>query len=705
MLIIGGNVAFTSYGKTLPDGGLAALLDEKLDFALAEERLSRVKKEGGFKRALQFYLRSRNRSLSDVDLFVLSSCCDRLGAVPVPYDLPSGRVQFCSHHLSHALGSFVWSGFEEALVVVMDSGGDVFGDIVNGRWWQTPREQQSIYRINRESFKLLHRDADRANDMGFGEIFRAVTYYLGWPGARYAGNTMALSELGSASNLPNLRFVREERGVSRFPGGNDPNSPVENVKKLLTQCDLGHLPERKEHAPFLPHHFDVAAVLQRNLEEYLEKIVRRFVQDTRVPNVVLTGGVAYNCIAVGRLRESMPDVEFYVQPASGDVGQCFGNVCYGFFLDRQRLPRLASKRADLGSFSRLKKGGRIKGLVLKRDPRLKALSSAIAAGGVAVFHHGRSEYGPRALGFRSLIADATRPANKRRLNRLKGRNYLMPVAPVVPYDQVGRYFDVARSLPYMTEALRLKRAKQEQLLGVAHGSWCRIQTVSPADNRPLYDLAIRVGELTGDPILFNTSLNGPGEPITERAFEAFDFFLRSRVTLAWINGWLYEKVGVMSDTQMTIERSDYAESLPADDKFDTSTIRRRLQTVFPDLVPDPRQRFLLNKEFIEWVKQGRKCTTVRYAEGAVQYPLRRLLPLYASEQFEKFDFQMEQIGQVAVQGVCYKAFSDLDDNDARLDGFSSARELRSVLKEIYGHIGDGDIMTIFFIAFAGSGSR
>lgn len=348
MLIIGANLGATSYGKRLPDGSLSVLRDEKVEFAAAEERFSRTKCDGGFDLAFEAYLKRWKRKRSDIELFVFSSCCDELGRAPIPGGVAVERVVFCSHHLSHALGSFVWSNFDEAIAIVIDSGGDNLEPLKAGQWWRSAREQHSFFHLTQKKHRLIGRHADGRGEAGFGELFRAFTYYLGWHGARYAGNTMALSGFGDSDALQRLHLfdIDNERFASHID--NDPNRPIEIVQTFLERSNLSGFKPRPARGPFERYHFDLASLIQRELERYLETVIRNLVRSTGVSNVILSGGVAYNCLAVGRLREKLQNIELFVQPASGDIGQGFGNACYGFFLTDGRTPFFEERKSDLG---------------------------------------------------------------------------------------------------------------------------------------------------------------------------------------------------------------------------------------------------------------------------------------------------------------------------------------------------------------------
>jgi len=177
-LVAGANVKTTSFGFALPDGGFAAIRNGNLVFAIAEERLSRQKKDGGFRNALKLFNKQYRTRGEAIDLLVTSSCCDEVGAPPVEGFVGAERLLPCGHHQSHAIGSFSWSGYEDALVVVLDSGGDTFAPVRDGSWWSVGREQHSIFYFHRKQFELIARHADQAFDFGFWGIVSRCNIFL-----------------------------------------------------------------------------------------------------------------------------------------------------------------------------------------------------------------------------------------------------------------------------------------------------------------------------------------------------------------------------------------------------------------------------------------------------------------------------------------------------------------------------------------------
>jgi carbamoyltransferase len=699
MIVVGANVAKSSNGLSLPDGGLAVIRDGKLLFAIAEERLAREKKVGGFEKALEFASAKYLGPKESIDEVVLSSCCDFMGRPSHAFPRDQS-VSYCGHHRSHAIGSLAWSGFSRAIILVMDSGGDVLTEERGRAWWQLDREQHSIFVADNGLVELVDRHASGPGDIGFGELYRAMTYFLGWHGARYAGNTMAAGALGQVGVFEDLTFFSEDNGNFRFPTGNDPQKGAGVITDLLGSRGYDFVSPRSQHGPFHRLHFSIAAWIQRELDRYVTSVFARYCEKYGTQNVILSGGVAYNCVTAGRLEQCGKGFKVFVQPASGDAGQCVGNAVDGYLRRTGELISLSNSSVSLGGAYKFSRKNRITladmSLSSRDDKNLKSITKRLVEGAVCVLYHGRSEYGPRALGFRSIIAHAANASMRVKLNQIKFRNFLMPVAPVVSKQLASRYFDDSDYTSFMAKNVRLKLEYSKILSACSQGDgWARLQTVDEAQNKVLAGIlnALECGGFI--PVLLNTSLNGPGEPIVESPKDLLSWCQKYEADCAWINGIFYELDHPKSAT-LRFEHSHYAETI--DNQYDPSQLSSRLLTMFPHIQVEKRERFLLRSKYIDWVKEGRKTTTVRFRRRGVEYPISKTLPLYASNRFEGFeDGVTEHTGFIEVNRVTYKFFDDLNDADAIADGFANENELKGKLKEIYSEIDGTDIVMIYEI--------
>lgn len=700
MIIAGCNQGHTSYGKSLPDGGLAVIRNSQLSFAIAEDRLSRIKGDGGFSKAMSYYSRQIAEPGELFDELVVSSCCDYSTSFNFG-NIPSKRITRCGHHRSHALGAVAWSGFDRAVVLVMDSGGDVLQNFSDSKWWLSEREQQSVFLVDGNEIALLARHADGSGAIGFGEFFRSMTYFLGWHGARYAGNTMAAAALAPVgAQLSNLRFFEANGANFMFPQGNDPARNGLLVQDFMERNEIFGYPQRTPEGPFSPKHFELASWLQSELDRYVQRIAEIYCGEYGTRNFVISGGVGYNCVCTGRLQKKNPELNVFLHPASGDVGQCLGNAIDGYLRNTGEILRLKNQRVDLGGKYRMSTKRKNQFLALSADSyidrQMKRLSEVLSEGKICALYHGRSEFGPRALGFRSIIADATYPASRVRLNEIKARNYMMPVAPVVRVEDAPIYFEIDGPSPFMGKSVPLRHQYKEVLASCSQGrGWARIQTVSSDENEVLYRLLTHFFELGRIPVLLNTSLNGPGEPIVESIDDLLRWCERSHVDFVWVGGQLY-KMKMPSAEAFPFSRSKYSEFIDA--AYDPAALHRRLEIIFPHVAVETRERLLLRAEYIQWVREGRKTTTVRFRPDSVEFPRKAVLPLFASNRFEGYtEGETSQIGEVAFTRATYKRFSELDSADAMADGFNSEMELKNTLMEIYPSIGGESMVSIFNI--------
>ncbi|MBO0905597.1 carbamoyltransferase C-terminal domain-containing protein [Jiella sonneratiae] len=701
MIIAGCNQAYTSYSKSLPDGGIAVIQNNNLSFAIAEDRLTRRKGSGGFSAALNYYKTNIAKRGEIFDDLVLSSCCDYSTSF-IFGNLPSKKITRCGHHRSHALGAAAWSGFNRAIVLVMDSGGDVLESVVDGKWWLSKREQHSIFLIDGNEIRLLARHAEDPGAIGFGEIFRAMTYFLGWHGARYAGNTMAAAALAPVRNqLSGFHFFEHSGTEFVFPLGNDPEKNGRLINDLLEKNNIFGFDQRAPDSPFSPKHFGIAAWLQSELDRYVELIAAQYCAMYETENFILSGGVAYNCVSAGRLQKKYPRLNVFVHPASGDVGQCLGNAIDGYLRSTGKILRLPKQGVDLGGKYRMSPQRKTRMAALSTsdcdDPRFTHLSLALAAGKVCALFNGRSEFGPRALGFRSILADATYPVSRARLNEIKSRNYMMPVAPVVRIEDAAVYFDMAGASPYMAKTAPIRDNYKNIIASCSQGhGWARVQTVSRAENEALHRILSAFSRAGRVPVLLNTSLNGPGEPIVESIDDLLSWCERIHIDFVWLNGRLYTMNPAKAEA-FPFSRSKFAELI--DSNYDPIELQERLEIIFPHIAVRKRRRLLLRSDYVRWVQEGRKTTTVRFRAGCVEVPAETSLPLFASNRFESFaEGETLEIGEVFFTRATYKRFSELDEGDAVADGFRSEAELKNTLQQIYPALTGESMVSIFDIS-------
>jgi carbamoyltransferase len=426
--------------------------------------------------------------------------------------LDPGLVRFVPHHVAHAASAYLASGFERCCVMVLDGRGErasyLAGHVVAGQ-----------LRVL-ETQELPH---------SLGLVYEELTDHLGFLRSSDEYKVMALASYGEPRFLPELR-----RLVRPLDGGFQ-----------VGRIDWSTLaPRRLEDDEFAPEHADLAASVQRRLEEVLLELGRRLHEHTGERDLALAGGVALNCVANSRLWEEGPFERIWVQPAAGDAGTALGAA---LFTARELGDRIRPMRtAALGrgwDDAGLETALRTASVPYERPADLAAaVADVIAADGVVAWFQGRSEYGPRALGHRSLLANPARPENLERMNDIKGREQFRPVAPMVLAERAAEIFDGPLPSPFMLFTHRVRDGWRKRIPAVVHvdGS-ARIQTVDRADEPLVASLLEAVEERTGVPIVVNTSLNTAGRPMVDDPRDALECFGSSPVDALAIGPFLLRR--------------------------------------------------------------------------------------------------------------------------------------------------------------------
>ena len=214
MIIVGLNMGRIRSGMALDNGGCCIIKDGRLEVAISEERLSRKKYDGGFEKSLKYCLEYCKAKLSDVDLFIVSSCCEKQlsDGVDIGLDVPKEKIRTISHHLSHAYSAFAVSPFEKAIIMVLDNEGNIIGDQVEDDYWKNRLERSSFYVGRGSQITLLERDMDEPNIVGFGESYRDFVRFLGWPSYVHAEKVMGLASYGHFKPYRKVRLFKDSKG-------------------------------------------------------------------------------------------------------------------------------------------------------------------------------------------------------------------------------------------------------------------------------------------------------------------------------------------------------------------------------------------------------------------------------------------------------------------------------------------------------------
>jgi carbamoyltransferase len=464
-------------------------------------------------------------------------------------------VVVVDHHESHAMLAFVGAGVERALVAVIDGMGNRIGPSSGDTWWMGSFQRQSYYLASWVDdcvrLELVDEDCSGPEAVGVGEAYRAITHFLGWDSYQYAGKAMALAAFGQPHRWPDLKFFGLQAGKIVTLMENCHDHPVEQVQEILrrhsivlSRDDLDLPPRERPVAELC----DLLACFQGQVETVLVERLAGLCDRYAVPSVCVSGGVALNCLTMGRLARERPDLRIYVPPAPGDTGQGLGNALWVAFHEKSPFhePSMALhssgiRTAALGPeypASHFDKAA----ATLSNSPDVslsgpykaghlvRVVTDLIEQGVVIGVRQGRAEYGPRALGQASVLADPRYDWMPARVNAFKRREPFRPYAPSMLTERAGAYFEPAVESPFMSFASWVRPEQHARIPAVVHADEsARCQTVDRDGPALLRAILEEFERRTGVPILLNTSFNRAGEPIVETPADAVRSFLDSEL--------------------------------------------------------------------------------------------------------------------------------------------------------------------------------
>ena len=507
-------------------------------------------------------------------LFQKSLLTDELGKFSEAFD--KDRLLFCEHHLSHAASAFYPSPFENAAVLTMDGVGE---------WATTSAAIGDGSRL--EIFQEIH------FPHSLGLLYSAATYYTGFKVNSGEYKVMGLAPYGEPKYakliLDNLIDLKPDGSfrldMSYFDYCTGFTMTNDRFAKLFGQ------PVRSPDQLLTAFHMDVAASIQAVLDEAVLRMTRSLAKQTQSRNLCLAGGVALNCVANGKVLRDGHFDQIWIQPAAGDAGGAVGAAlsAYHGFMNQPRKSNGADGMA--GSYlgphyaqaeieRRLTEAG-AKFAVLDEAAMIDATAQALATEKAVGWFQGRMEFGPRSLGARSILGDARSPAMQKNLNlKVKYRESFRPFAPAVLREDVTDWFDLKSDSPYMLvvadvrdDKRRQMSAEEQAMFGidklnvsrseipaVTHIDYsARIQTVHRDTNPLFHQLLGRFKQLTGCPVLVNTSFNVRGEPIVCTPEDAFRCFMGSELDLLAVGNCVLQK----SEQDPSL-KLDYSQAFEAD---------------------------------------------------------------------------------------------------------------------------------------------
>jgi carbamoyltransferase len=573
------------------DSSACLLKDGIIVAAAEEERFLRFKHWAGFpEQAIRYCLSEAMVKLSDIDVIavnrdpsanvlrkVLFSIVRRPGYAYIRDRLKNatrigdlrkdfeaafsgemesfhGRIRNVHHHIAHLASAYYLSGYDEAAVCSVDGFGDFVSTMTASGAGTSMKTLQQVY--------FPH---------SLGLFYLAFTQFLGFPRYGDEYKVMGLSAYGKPSLLKEMRdaiqlkddgtfrlnldyFIHHSEGVAMTWDGGEPQMGTVYSKKM--EETFG--PARGKDEAVSDRHKDIAASLQARYEECFFHILDHLHQSTGSTRLALAGGCGMNSLANGMIFERSPFREVFIQPASGDAGGALGAALSVHHESgkNERLPMM--EHANLGPHyseeyisGLLAKtpvlsdgGGSFRVQRFEDDGELcRQVTERIERGLVIGWFQGRMEWGPRALGNRSIVVDPRRPDMKEILNaKIKRRESFRPFAPSILRDAVGEYFETDADVPFMQQVFRIRPEKRASIPAVTHVDGTgRLQTVTESQNPLYYRLIREFGDRTGVPIVLNTSFN-ENEPIVNRPEEALDCFLRTKMDVLVLGSTMIERV-------------------------------------------------------------------------------------------------------------------------------------------------------------------
>ena len=600
------------------DSAATILVDGKIIAAAQEERFTRIKHDSSYPfHAIEFTLSYANIKLSDVDQVIFFEKpflkFERLLETYVAF-APKGFKSFCmampiwlnsklfqkkmlfnqlkrhdknfkddkkiffsDHHLSHAASAFFPSPFEEAIVLTADGVGE----------WAT-----TTVAIGKANKLEIKKEIQFPHSLGL--LYSAFTYYAGFKVNSGEYKLMGLAPYGAPiyenkikDNLIDIKedgtFHLDQTYFSYATGLKMTNNKFNNL--------FGQNPRDPKKEKLTQFHMDIAASIQKVTEDIMIKLVKSLKKEFNIPNLCLAGGVALNCVANGKILQERIFDNIWVQPAAGDAGGSLGAALALWHIEQNNSRKVNTTDDMQGSYlgpeynqkqieEQLDKaGGKYK--ILNEEDLIEKVATDISKGEAIGWFQGRMEFGPRALGNRSILGDPRSGEMQKNLNlKVKYRESFRPFAPSILREDLIDWFDINVDSPYMLMVASIKKNKtiemnetQKNLFGinklnvkrseipaVTHVDYsARIQTVHKETNKKYFKLIQKFKEKTNCPIVVNTSFNVRGEPIVNTPLDAFNCFMGTELDKLVIGNCYLDK-----NNQDLLLKKDYKKEFELD---------------------------------------------------------------------------------------------------------------------------------------------
>ena len=582
------------------DSAAAILIDGEIIAAVQEERFTRKKHDSSFpKNSVDYVLKYSKLKLSDVDYIVFFEKIflkfERLLETYVAFapkgftqfvkSMPvwlrdklfqkkqllnllkeqdedfkdNGKLYFSEHHLSHAASAFYPSPFEEAIVLTADGVGE----------WAT-----TTVAIGKGSNLEIKKEIYFPHSLGL--LYSAFTYYLGFKVNSGEYKMMGLAPYGEPKYSKIIKEylvdIKEDGSFRLNQDYFDYATGLKMINKKFNSL-FDHEPRDSEREKLNQFHMDIAASIQEVTEEIILKLSTSLKNEYKINNLCLAGGVALNCVANGKILNSKVFENIWIQPAAGDAGGSLGAALAFWYLELKNKREVDPQDQMKGSYlgpnyeqidieNELNKIGAKFSILGEEDIYLETVKHLINGDAIGWFQ-GRMEFGPRALGSRSILGDPRSSNMQRNLNlKVKYRESFRPFAPSILRDDLNQWFDININSPYMLLVSQVKKEKsiemnqdEKKLFGidklnvkrseipaVTHVDYsARIQTVDGKYNPKYFKLLTKFKEKTSCPILINTSFNVRGEPIVNTPTDAFRCFMGTELDVLVIGNCVLKK--------------------------------------------------------------------------------------------------------------------------------------------------------------------
>lgn len=549
--------------------------------AIEEERIRRIKHWAGFpSESIKFCLKDQNISINEVKYITISrnpkvnllkkilyvllrpvnflnviariknsrqtiSIKDELAvALNIPNSNITSKIYNIEHHRSHIGSSFFASPFKKSAILSIDG----FGDFTS----------TMTALGNDNTFKVI-KELNYPHSLGI--FYTTVTQFLGFPNYGDEYKVMGLAPYGKPKYLKELEniiyvdsnglfklnkvyFKHFKDGVAMdWDGG---NSSIDSLFTTEWENTFGKC--RRNNEEIEQWHKDLACSVQKYTEKIIFHILNDLYNTTNCDNLCITGGVAQNSVANGKILENTPFKRLYVPSAGNDAGTSIGSALYLYnqILGKKRLPEIKTSyfgyQANKEEIINALNSQNLSYRTVDDEELFDIVSEKIISGGVVGWFQGRAEFGPRALGHRSIIVDPRRKDVKDLLNdKIKRRESFRPFAPSILKEYISDYFVQTDYVPFMEKVYDVKKEMQDDIPGVTHVDGTgRLQSVDMSTSPKYYKLISRFFEKTGIPILLNTSFN-ENEPIVNKPDEAIDCFLRTKMDMLVLENIIVER--------------------------------------------------------------------------------------------------------------------------------------------------------------------